>query len=273
MYLRYWAKKNLMPEILREARAVICNSSFSREKAHTAGAPSERLHVVHPCVEHERFRGPFETRDLRERFGLEGKTVLLSVGRLTRRKGHDHVLQALARLQRRDVVYLVLSDGELERELHALTRELGLRDVVRFVGPVPAHELPRYYAVSDVFVMANRTLPDGDVEGFGLVFLEASAAGLPVLAGRSGGVPDAVQENVSGLLVDGSVTDLEKALARLIDDRALRERLGREGQAWVAERFSWEQAAERVRSVTGADPRRSNTGQRKDPMLAAIVAR
>jgi phosphatidylinositol alpha-1,6-mannosyltransferase len=254
MYLRYWAKKTLMPEILSEARAVFCNSSFSRAKAHAAGARNERLHVINPCVDHSRFRGPFDTDDLRTRLGLQGKTVLLSVGRLTRRKGHDHVLQALARLKRRDVAYVVLSDGELESELHAMTRDLGLEDVVKFVGPVDARELPRYYAAADVFVLANRTLPDGDVEGFGLVFLEASAAGLPVLAGRSGGVPDAVNDGVSGLLVDGSVGEIAQALERLIDDPALRERLGREGRQWVRERFSWARAAERVRAISGTEP-------------------
>lgn len=275
MYLRYWAKKNLMPEILAEARAVFCNSSFSREKAHTAGARSERLHVVHPCVDHSRFQVPFDTSDLRARFGLEGKTVILSVGRLTRRKGHDHVLQALARLNRKDVVYLVLSDGELEGELHALTKELGLEDTVRFVGPVDSRELPRYYAASDIFVMANRTLPDGDVEGFGLVFLEASASGLPVLAGRSGGVPDAVQDNVSGLLVDGSsVTEITTALERLIDDPELRRRLGRDGRAWAAERFSWDKAAERVREISGVSAPKANPPKRPSAsQFAAVSAR
>jgi phosphatidylinositol alpha-1,6-mannosyltransferase len=180
--------------------------------------------------------------------------VLLSVGRLTRRKGHDHVLYALARLKRRDLAYVVLSDGELESELHAMTRDLGLEDIVKFVGPVDARELPRYYAAADVFVLANRTLADGDVEGFGLVFLEASAAGLPVLAGRSGGVPDAVNEGVSGLLVDGSVGEIAHALERLVDDPALRRRLGHDGRQWVRERFSWERAAERGRAISGAEP-------------------
>ena len=213
MYLRYWGKQTLMPQILRGARGVICNSSFSRERAHTAGAPSERLHVVHPCVDASRFVGPFDTNAIRERYGLAGKTVLLSVGRLTRRKGHDFVFQALANLRRRDVVFLVLSDGELEAELHALADELDIADMVRFVGPVPARDLPSYYAASDVFVMANRTLADGDVEGFGLVFLEASAAGLPVIGGRSGGVVDAVQDGTTGVLVDGSsVGDIARAL-------------------------------------------------------------
>src|SRR5262249_16331456 len=148
----------------------------------SAGAPPDRAHVVHPCVEQSRFSADTDVSELRDRFRLHGKTVLLTVGRLTRRKGHDYVLQALAALRRRDVAYLVLSDGELERELKALASGLGLSDVVRFVGPAAPDELPRYYAVSDLFVMPNRALPSGDVEGFGLVFLEAGAAGIPVIA-------------------------------------------------------------------------------------------
>lgn len=253
MYLRFWAKRALMPEVFREAHAVFCNSSFSRGRAHTAGAPSDKLHVVNPGVDAARFAGPFETEDLRARWGLEGKTVLLTVGRLTRRKGHDYVLQALARLERRDVVYLVISEGELEDELRRLALELGLGRVVRFVGPVPSADLPRYYALADLFVMANRTLPDEDVEGFGMVFLEASASGLPVIGGRSGGVVDAVINEETGLLVDGaSVPDIANALRRLLDDAELRRRLGARGREWVRGRFSWERAARRVREITGA---------------------
>jgi phosphatidylinositol alpha-1,6-mannosyltransferase len=275
MYLRYWGKRALMPEILREARAVICNSTFSRGQAHMAGAPSERLHVVNPCVDAGRFRGPFDTSDLRERFGLAGKKVLLTVGRLTRRKGHDHVLQALARLRRRDVVYLVLSDGELEAELHNLTAELDLTDVVRFVGPVPSAELPRYYAASDAFVMANRTLPNGDVEGFGMVFLEASASGLPVIGGRSGGVVDAVLHGETGLLVDGSsVTDIADAITTVLDDDEARARMGARGREWARQRFGWERAARQVREICAgeeADPSRWVDTPARDSVMAAVA--
>jgi phosphatidylinositol alpha-1,6-mannosyltransferase len=255
MYLRYWGKRALMPEILREARAVICNSSFSRAQALRAGAPPERLHVVHPCVEAARFRGPFDTHEIRQRFGLAGKTVVTTVGRLTRRKGHDHVLHALARLRRKDVVHLVLSDGELGAELRALVRTLHLEQTVRFVGQVEAHELPRYYAASDVFIMANRTLDSGDVEGFGMVFLEASAAGLPVIGGRSGGAVDAIEHGETGLLVDGgSIPAIAEALQTLLDDPALRARLGARGRERMRQHFAWEPAAHRVRQISEGLP-------------------
>jgi phosphatidylinositol alpha-1,6-mannosyltransferase len=271
MYMRYPTKRRLMPEVFRRAHAVLCNSSFSRGQAHSAGTPTEKLHVVNPCVDWARFQSVREVDALRERHRLAGKTVVLSVGRLTRRKGHDHMLQALARLRRRDVVYLVLSDGELEAELHNLARELDLEGVVQFVGPVSAAELPAYYRVSDVFAMPNRVLADGDVEGFGLVFLEASASGLAVIGGRSGGVVDAVAHEETGLLVDGaSVSDVASALARLLDDRALRRRFGERGRQWTRERFDWTAASRSVLEIS--TERDTHALWREAPRSRALLA-
>ncbi len=262
IYLRYAVKKRLMPRVFEGARAVFANSSFTQGRAVLAGAPAERTHVVNPAVDADAFAGPFDTRDLVERWKLSGRTVLLTVGRLTRRKGHDVVLQALARLRAQgalgDVAWLVLSDGELEDELHATCRALGLDDVVRWVGPVGRDELPRYYAAADLFVMPNRTLDDADVEGFGMVFLEASAAGVPVIGGRSGGVPDAVSEGASGLLVVGAALEAAAdALDALLRDPERRRTMGDEGRRW-ARTFSWAHAAARVRALSAGavDPDR-----------------
>lgn len=255
IYMKYPVKKRLMPEIFARARGVYANSNFTRARAALAGAPEEKLHVINPAVDSDKFVGPFDTTDLIEKYRIAGKRVLLTVGRLTRRKGHDVVLEALAKLKMENMVWVVLSDGELEQELKARCTELGLDEVVRWVGPVPLKELPRHYALADVFIMANRTLDDDDVEGFGMVFLEASASGKAVIGGNSGGVPDAVAHNKSGLLVDGaSVDEVAAAIRSLMDDKALRDRLGAQGIEW-ARRFSWTRAAQRVRAVAaGEDP-------------------
>lgn len=257
LFMRYAVKKRLMPQVFRRARAVFANSSFTQGRALLAGAPPERMHVINPAVDAAAFAGPFDTADLVERFGLAGKTVLLTVGRLTRRKGHDQVLAALASLRPagllKDVVWLVLSDGELEEELKKSCTALGLDDVVRWVGPVSRDALPKYYAAADVFVHPNRTLDDDDVEGFGMVFLEASASGLAVVGGRSGGVVDAVEDGVSGVLVDGtSVTAVADALASLIRDPAGRAAMGAKGRAW-ARRFRWEAQAARMRAIAAGE--------------------
>ena len=257
LFLRYAVKKRLMPQVFGRARAVFANSTFTQGRALLAGAPAERLHVVNPAVDAAAFAGPFDTADLVERFGLAGKTVLLTVGRLTRRKGHDTVLSALARLRGegllRDLVWLVLSDGELEDELKKTCSLLKLDDVVRWVGPVSREALPRYYAAADIFVHPNRTLDDDDVEGFGMVFLEASAAGLAVIGGRSGGVVDAVEDGVSGLLVDGTSLDaVTDAIAGLVRDPVRRAAMGRAGVAWAG-RFRWDVQAARVRALAAGD--------------------
>ncbi len=256
IFLRYPVKKRLMPLILGGAVAVFANSNFTLGRAILAGAPPEKSHVVNPAVDASAFEGPFATDDLRARWGTAGCKVLLTVGRLTRRKGHDVVLRALARLREegkaKDVVWLVLSDGECETELKSESKRLGVDDLVRWVGPVSARDVARYYALADVFVHPNRTLSDDDVEGFGMVFLEASASGLPVIGGRSGGVVDAVSEGESGLLVDGtSVGDVALAIERLLTDDALRLRMGAAGREW-AKSFSWAAQAQRVRALVAA---------------------
>lgn len=257
IFMRYAVKKRLMPEVFGHARAVFANSAFTQGRAALAGAPFERLHVVNPAVDADRFVGPFDTADLRARWRLDGRTVLLTVGRLTRRKGHDKVLEVLARLRPAypGLAWLVLSDGELEGELKARCAALGLDDVVRWVGPVAPAELPRYYAVADLFVHPNRTLEDDDVEGFGMVFLEASASGVAVIGGKSGGVPDAVSDGATGLLVDGtSVEAVADAIASLVGDPARRAAMGAAGRAW-ARGFSWARQAARVRALSvGAAP-------------------
>jgi phosphatidylinositol alpha-1,6-mannosyltransferase len=254
MYMRYAVKRRLMPRVFGAARAVLVNSHFTRGKALIAGAPEATLRVVHPTVDAEVFEGPFDTSDLAARFETAGHRILLTVGRLTQRKGHDVMLRALARLRDQGALgptrWLVLSEGEREGELKALTRALHLDDVVRWVGPVSRQELPRYYALADLFVMPNRTLGDADVEGFGIVFLEASAAGVPVIGGRSGGVPDAVDDGVTGLLVDGaSEQEVADAIHALLSDDARRAAMGQAGRTW-AKRFSREEAALRVREAS-----------------------
>ena len=269
VFLRYAVKKRLMPRVFGEARAVFANSTFTQGRALLAGAPPELLHVVNPGVDATLFGADVDPSTVVARHGLGGRTVLLTVGRLTRRKGHDTVLAALARLRASgalgDAVWMVLSDGELESELKQTCTALGLDDVVRWVGPVRREELPGYYAAADVFVHPNRALEDDDVEGFGMVFLEASAAGVPVIGGRSGGVVDAVEDGVSGILVDGtSLDEVAGALGRLLGDGPLRKRMGEAGPRW-ARRFAWERQAARVRSIAAGE---GDPGSDDDPRPA-----
>jgi len=255
-YQMYRIERRLMPIILREASTVLANSNSSRNLALRSGARADRIEVVRPGVDAERFsRGDAES--IRRRFGLRGAKLLVTVGRLTARKGHHQVIRALPKVIGRvgPTAYLIVGRGECEQELRDLAAHLGVSDHVIFAGLVPDGQLPSFYAAGDVFVMPNRRLPDGDVEGFGMVFIEAGAAGRPVIGGRSGGVPEAIDHQRTGLLVDAeSVDAVADAISRLLSDEALRTRMGQAGRQRAQREFDWDGIAQRIQA-TGADTR------------------
>src|SRR5437870_6418255 len=178
--------------------------------------------------------------------------VILSVGNLVARKGHDMVIRALPRLRQiiREVTYLIVGEGSYRAQLEQLAHDLGVRDRVVFAGAL-AEDLPDIYALSDVFVMPSREqIEECDVEGFGLAFLEASACAKPVVGGRSGGIPDAIVDGGTGLLVNPhDPEDIANALARLLTNNHLAIRLGQEGRSWVIKYFNWARVADRVEGI------------------------
>jgi phosphatidylinositol alpha-1,6-mannosyltransferase len=177
---------------------------------------------------------------------LDGKRVLLTVSRLYARKGMDRVIESLPDVQRQfpDLVYLIVGEGSYRPVLEQLVADHDLGRYVIFAGAVPDYELTEHYSLGDVFIMANREMPDGETEGFGLVFLEANACGLPVIAGRAGGSVDAVTDRVNGLVVDGDdVPAIGEAIVRMFADDALRESL-RVGGAEVALASGWDRRVE-----------------------------
>ena len=237
----------LMRRIYRDADAILANSRNTAALVEAFGVGSDRIHVVHPGVDVRRFRPNVAgAAVLRTRIGRPNEIVLLTAGRLQRRKGHVLALRALAGLlPALPLRYVIVGDGEERGRLEQLADSLGVRDRVTFAGAVPAEELPAYYAAADLFVHPNR-VEGGDFEGFGLVFLEAAASGLPVIGGASGGVPEAVQEGVTGVLVSGTdVEELKAALRSFVTSPDRRRAMGQAGRAWAA-RFTWERAAETV---------------------------
>jgi phosphatidylinositol alpha-1,6-mannosyltransferase len=152
------------------------------------------------------------------------------------------------------VTYLVVGEGPYRDNLDRLAREVGVRDRVVFAGRVDADALPDVYALSDVFVMPSRVrLAASDVEGFGLVFLEANACGKPVIGGRTGGIPDAIAEGKTGFLVEPeSVADIAGRLGTVLTDRELAAEMGRQGRTRVKAHFSWTDAAARVQELVSA---------------------
>ncbi|MEV6367766.1 glycosyltransferase family 4 protein [Micromonospora musae] len=207
-------------------------------------APGVDVDTYHPDVDGE---------PVRARLGLSDRPVVVCVSRLVPRKGQDMLIRAMPEIIRRvpDAALLVVGDGPYRAALEKLARQTGVdRDVV-FTGSVPAAELPAHYAAGDVYAMPCRTRNRGlDVEGLGIVYLEASAAGLPVVAGDSGGAPDAVRAGETGYVVNGrDVAQLADRVSLLLTDRDLARQFGSAGRAWVEREWRWETQAQRMAAL------------------------
>lgn len=242
----------MMRLVYGAADVVFANSQSTRRMLSDLGVAADRLEVVYPGVDSERFRPDIDGSEIRRRIAPRGETVLLSVGRLQTRKGHDLMIQAVRRLtqqHRRSLRYVIVGDGPERSRLEALVDDCGVREYVSFSGEVPAEVLPHYYAASDIFVLPNR-VEQTDLEGFGIVFLEAAAAGRPAIGGRSGGVPEAVLDGVTGLLVSGTdVVELAATIERLMDSDSLCRSLAGAARSRAVREFGWDCAAGRVSSV------------------------
>ena len=225
---------------------------FRRRLAGPLG-PHPRLVPLPPGVDVETFDPGVDGGPVRERYRLADRPVIVCVSRLVRRKGQDTLIRALplVRAAVPDATLLLVGAGPYRADLEALAARTGVDGAVVFTGGVPHADLPAHYAAGDVFAMPCRTRRGGlDVEGFGIVYLEASATGLPVLAGNSGGAPDAVRDGETGYVVDGrDVHDVAERLITLLRDEPLRARLGAAGRAWVEQEWRWDVLAARLQSL------------------------
>lgn len=228
---------------LRGALGVVANSSYTARLVEEFGVSKAAIRVIEPVVDLQSFARQPPAPSLRQRYALGEGPVLLTVCRLVARKGVDLVIEALARLAtgHPGLRLLVVGHGPEQAALQALASRLGVAERVVFAGPVADAELAAHYHLASVFVMPSRFIgAEASVEGLGLVYLEAMAAGLPVVAGRSGGVPDIVHDGENGLLVDpGSVAELVAALHGLLSDPVRAAGLADAGLAFVRRPRSW----------------------------------
>jgi phosphatidylinositol alpha-1,6-mannosyltransferase len=228
----------LMRWIFTGANAVVCNTQNTADIAIRFGVSPERIVVAYPGVDTERFgrvaRGPDGATSRRGPF-------LLSVGYLIRQKGHETAIRALPHLVNEwpDLRYLIVGDGPEKGRLESLANDLGVASNVSFLGRVPEAQLLEAYETADVYVQPS-VVVDGVTEGYGIAFVEAGAAGLPVVGGRCGGVVEAVVDGVTGLLVTpGDESDYLRAVSSLLRDGDLRRRLGEAGRRLAQER-TWD---------------------------------
>lgn len=250
-------KRKTAAALLSSAAVLVANSEWTRDHCLTLlseldiDASPELVRVVPLGADHQAFRPGLDARDVRARYGLEDGRWLLSVARLTRHKGIDIALQALARLKDRypALRYAVVGTGEEQAALAAEARELGVADRVRFLTDVPDRDLPALYNCAELYLGVSRMM-EQRVEGFGISLAEASACGVPVIAGRSGGIPAAVRDGDTGLLVEAEQPDaVAEAVARLLDDPPLRARLGAAGRRAAESHYNWDRVTADLRRI------------------------
>ncbi|MEU9863222.1 glycosyltransferase family 4 protein [Streptomyces sp. NPDC047971] len=228
---------------------------YTRSRIAAALTPEAAARMVQlpPGVDEKTFHPGSGGEAVRERLGLSDRPVVVCVSRLVPRKGQDTLIRAMPEILRRvpDAVLLIVGGGPYEKDLKSLAATTGVAGSVRFTGAVPWEELPAHYGAGDVFAMPCRTRRGGlDVEGLGIVYLEASATGLPVVAGDSGGAPDAVLDGETGWVVRGDApAESADRVATLLLDPELRRSMGERGRAWVEERWRWDLLAERLKEL------------------------
>jgi phosphatidylinositol alpha-1,6-mannosyltransferase len=245
----WWAKVFPFNLILRRIGSTTDSltylGDFTRKaisKALTAKSASA-MQKIAPGIDVDHFTA-VDATSLRQSLGLSEKKVIVSVGRLVHRKGQDFLIESMPQIltQVPDAHLLLVGQGPYRAHLEKLVTKHSLQENVTFIGRIQYNDLPGYLCVGDIFAMPSRSRFGGlEVEGLGIVYLEASACGLPVIAGESGGAPDAVIEGVTGFVVDGTSTEqIANRAIQLLRDEKLRRGMGSAGRAWIEKEWRWQ---------------------------------
>lgn len=251
-------KQKLMRLILKHAHRVTTVSTFTKMQLESLlHVPPQNIAMVYPCPHINGTTISAESVDLdalNNKYNIQGKRIILSVGRLVKRKGVDHTIKAIKQIasskQYTDMKYVVVGDGPYRAELEQLVEACGLTDTVIFTGRVEDKELIQWYSRCELFVMPSRELYNADVEGFGIVYLEANSFGKPVIGGKSGGVLDAVHDGENGYIVNpDDVTMIATAIERILNDTEEAHAMGQRGKERVQTMFRWSVQAKKLEEI------------------------
>lgn len=247
----WWARtpgaKQLLHRIGEVTDVVTYLGEFTRERVGSALSPEarQRMEKLTPGVDEKFFQPGLGISDIGQEIGLAARPLIVTVGRLVPRKGQDRLIEALPEIRKRvkDASLVIVGEGPYRATLEAKVRELGLSEHVRMVGRIPQAQLPQYLCAANVFAMPSRSRFGGlEVEGLGIAYLEASACAVPVIAGNSGGAPDAVLEGITGFVVDGQDRGtLVERIVLLLEDQGLATRMGKAGREFVLEKWRWDE--------------------------------
>ena len=259
----WWAKLWPFSRLLRRIGSGVDHltylGEFTRRSISRALTPSAQNAMVKiaPGIDTDHFAPQSAAAEIRESLGLTSKKVIVSVGRLVHRKGQDSLVEALPLILQQipSAHILFVGEGPRQEFMQKRAAALGVTDQITFIGRIKYQDLPQYICSGDVFAMPSRTRLAGlEVEGLGIVYLEASACGVAVVGGASGGAPDAVIEGKTGVVVDGtSVTEIAAAVSQLLRDQDLAHQMGAAGRQWIIDEWRWERWAEQFNSLLLAD--------------------
>ena len=245
----WWAKVFPFNLLLRRIGSTVDVLTYLGEftrsaisKGLTAKAQASMVKIA-PGIDVEHFI-PTDATVLRNSLGLSDKKVIVSVGRLVHRKGQDHLIEAMPEILKSipQAHLLLVGEGPYREHLQTLVKKHNLEASVTFIGRIQYKDLPTCICVGDIFAMPSRSRLMGlEVEGLGIVYLEASSCGLPVLAGDSGGAPDALVQNETGLVVNGTDDQqIAKAAIKLLTNIELSKKMGLAGRQWIIDKWRWE---------------------------------
>lgn len=243
MPLTYQPDRYFLMDAFRASKRILVPSQYTKEQILAYAKEQFPIDIIHNGVNFERFQKQVDTSAIRSKFS--GKTILLTVGNFKERRGQDLVLRAMALLKERsDLAYIMVGGGSLRAKMEALAEELGIADRVFFAGQQSGDSLLAHFQASDIYIHTPRVFKL-NFEGFGIVYLEASSCGKPIIATDAGGIRDAVVDGQTGIVVpDQDIPAIAKAIETLADDAALRGHLGKQGHTYAKE-HDWARIADR----------------------------
>jgi len=254
-WAKIWPFTMALNRIGREVDVLTYLGEFTREKISRAldSRDQGKLVRIAPGIDTNHFAPDDDAKLLRAELGLSDKSVIVCVGRLVHRKGQDVLIHAMPKILEAipNAHILFIGEGPYQQSLEKDVARLALKECVSFVGRIQYADLPRYMCVGDIFAMPSRSRLAGlEVEGLGIVYLEASACGLAVIGGESGGAPDAVLQGETGFAVDGtSAHAVAQGVTALLSDKKLAERLGSRGRQWIIEEWQWDSWSKRFNQM------------------------
>jgi phosphatidylinositol alpha-1,6-mannosyltransferase len=239
---KVWPFSWAISEIARSVDVVTYLGDFTQQAIARRFKDKNKLTKIAPGIDTEHFR-PLDGRELREKYGIADRATIVSVGRLVHRKGQDRLVEAMPLVLKEipEAHLVFIGEGPHRKKLDELVKKLKLKNHVTFIGRIQYSDLPRHISLGDIFAMPSRSRLFGlEVEGLGIVYLEASACGLPVVGGNSGGAPDAVKEGITGFVVDGNnLPEIADRIITLLKDDELRNQMGNAGRSWAMEEWQW----------------------------------